>query len=149
MRRGEYFDMDFPPVTTTNVPQHHIDTVSKQRTPSPEDLCTCHDVSPARKKKVKISAEKLPAACTILEDPQDVIRHVQKMSKKAINVTPAHQPPHGSGPTLRPEDMSSTSFQVLQKQGISKVKTTDESTVTETPTFSKNGLISGHRSSEL
>ena len=29
MRRGEYFKLDFPPVTTTNVPQHHIDTVSK------------------------------------------------------------------------------------------------------------------------
>ena len=97
MRRGEYFDLDFPPVTTTNVPQHHIDTISKERTPSLEDLCTCCDVSPARKKKVKISAEKLPAACTIFEDPRDVIRHVQKMSKTAINMTPAHQPPHGPG----------------------------------------------------
>ena len=113
-------------MTTTNVPQHHIDTVSKQRTPSPEDLCTCRDVSPARKKKVKISGEKLPAACMISEDPRDVIRHIQKMSKTAINVTPAHQPPHGPGPTPGPEDMSSASIQVLQKQGTSKVKITDE-----------------------
>ena len=126
MTRGEYFDLDFPPVTTANVPQHHIDTVSKQRTQSPEDLCTHRDVSPARKKKVKISAEKLPAACMISEDPRDVIRHVQKMSKKAINMTPAHQPSHGSGPTPRPEDMRSASIQVLQKQGLSKVKTTDK-----------------------
>ena len=126
MRRGEYFELDFPPVTTTNIPQHHIDTISKQRTPSPEDLCTHSDVSPARKKKVKISGEKLPAACTISEDPRDVIRYVQKMLKTPINVTPAHQPPHGPGPNLRPEDMSNTSTQVLQQKGTSKVKTTDE-----------------------
>ena len=113
-------------MTTTNAPQHHIDTVFKQRTPSPEVLCTCCDVSPTRKKKVKISTEKLPAACTISEDPRDVIRHVQKMLKKVINMTPAHQPPHGPSPTLRLEDMSSASIQVLQKQGISKVKTTGE-----------------------
>ena len=113
-------------MTTTNVPQHHIGTVSKQRTPSLEDLCTRRDVSPARKKKVKMSGEKLPAACTISEDPRAVIRHVQKISKTAINVTPAHQPPHGPSPTLRLEDMSSASIQVLQRQVTSKVKTTDE-----------------------
>ena len=82
-------------------------------------------MSPARKKKVKISGEKLPAACTISEDPRDVIRHIQK-TKTAVNVTPAHQPPHGPGPTPRPEDMSNASIQLLQNKGTSKVKTTDE-----------------------
>ena len=83
-------------------------------------------MSPERKKKVKISGEKLPAACTILEDPRDVIRHVHKMSKAAINVTPAHQPPHGPTLTTRPQDMSSVTVKQIQKKPTLKLSHHDE-----------------------
>ena len=56
-----------------------MDTVVKKRTPSPDDLCTHLGVSPPKKKKkVKISPEKLPVACTISEDPRTVLCHVEK-----------------------------------------------------------------------
>ena len=59
MRMGEYHELDFPPVSSTNVALKHMDTVMKERTPSLEDLCTRCDVSASKKKKkVKISPEK-------------------------------------------------------------------------------------------
>ena len=109
MRMGEYHELDFPPVSSTNVALKHIDTVVKERTPSPEDLCTRCDVSPPKKKKkkLKISREKLPAACTISEDPRAVLWHVEKRMKTHINLTPAHKPPPAPSVSPKPRDMTS------------------------------------------
>ena len=106
MCRGEYRDVDFPPVSTLHVPMKPLmeHAIQKERTPSPVDLCTTPK-SPV-KKKFK-SAEKLPAACTVSEDPRDVLRYVHKSSKESLKIAPAHQPPPPSpSVTSKPRDMT-------------------------------------------
>ena len=119
MRMGEYHELDFPPVSSTNVALKHMDTVVKERerTPSPEDLCTHLDVSPLKKKKVKISPEKLLAACTISEDPCTVLRHVEKRVKTSVNLTPANKP--SPAPSISPKARDMTSPVQLTENGKS------------------------------
>ena len=137
MHMGEYHELDFPPVSSTNVTLKHIDTVVKERTPSPEDLCTRRDVSPPKKKKkVKISPEKLPAACTISEDPHAVLRHVEKRMKTNINLTPAHKPSPAPSISPKPRDMTSP----VQLMGNGKSPCTEPSMSLQTGMSSLHAL---------
>ena len=133
MRMGKYHELDFPPVSSMNVALKHMDTVVKERerTPSPEDLCTRLDVSPLKKKKVKISPEKLPAACTISEDPRAVLQHVEKRVKTSVNLTPAHKP--SPAPSISPKARDMTS--PVQLTGNGKSPCTEQAMTRE---WSKN-----------
>ena len=86
MRIGEYIEVKFPPVVCTIFPQKPIES-TKERTPSPVDLCT---MKHSEKKKFPKSIPKLPASCTISEDPRDVLRYVPKSTTMQLKLTPAH-----------------------------------------------------------
>ena len=70
MRVGEYREVQFPPVATTVVTQKPIDT-AKCRTPSPVNLCTTTKLP--EKMTFHKAPEKMPASCTVSEDPRDVL----------------------------------------------------------------------------
>ena len=63
MHIGEYQEVKFPPVVSTIVPQKPIES-TKERMPSL--VCT---MKHSEKKKFPKSIPKLPASCTVLEDP--------------------------------------------------------------------------------
>ena len=87
MRVGEYREVQFPPVAKTVVTQKPIE-MAKCRTPSPVNLCTTS--KPPEKSKFHKAAEKMPASCTVSEDPRDVLRYVSKSTPTQLKLTPAH-----------------------------------------------------------
>ena len=87
MRVGEYREVQFPPVATTVVTQKPLET-AKCRSPSPVDLCTT--TKPPQKTKFHKAAEKMPASCTVSEDPRDVLQYVSKSTPTQLKLTPAH-----------------------------------------------------------
>ena len=86
MRVGEYREVKFPPVLSTIVAHKPMEAM-KERTPSPVDLCTTKH---SEKKKFPKSVPKLPASCTISEDPHDVQRYVPKSTTMQLKLTQAH-----------------------------------------------------------
>ena len=142
MRRGEYCDVDFPPVSTLNVPMKPLmeHAIRKERTPSPVDLCTTPK-SPV-KKKFK-SAEKLPAACTVSEDPHDVLRYVHKSSKESLKIAQAHQPPPSPSVTSKPRDMTKS---LIEEEAWKSAEITKDDT---SMLFRRRYGMSGHVSAAI
>ena len=89
MRRGEYKEVTFPPVPSMIVTQKPMEP-TKERTPSPVDLCTTSQQKEKKKKLPKVQG-KMPASCTVSEDPRDVLHYVPKSSMTQLKLTPAHQ----------------------------------------------------------
>ena len=87
IRVGEYREVQFPPVATTVVTQKPLET-AKCRSPSPVNLCTT--TKPPQKTKFRKAAEKMPASCTVSEDPRDVLQYVSKSTPTQLKLTPAH-----------------------------------------------------------
>ena len=87
MRVGEYREVLFPPVATTVVTQKPID-MAKCRTPSPVNLCTTTKLP--EKTTFHKAAEKMPASCTVSEDPRDVLQYVSKSTPTQLKLAPAH-----------------------------------------------------------
>ena len=142
MRRGEYRDVDFPPVSTLNVPMKLLleHAIRKERTPSLVDLCTTPK-SPV-KKKFK-SAEKLPAACTVSEDPRDVLRYVHNSSKESLKIALAHQPPPSPSVTSKPRDMTKSLIEEEARKSASITK--DDTSML----FRRQYGMSGHVSAAI
>ena len=87
MHIGEYCEVKFPSVVSTIVTQSPIETM-KEKTPSPVDLlCTTKH---SEKKKFRRSVPKLPASCTVSEDPHDVLRYVPESTTAQLKLTLAH-----------------------------------------------------------
>ena len=87
MRVGEYREVQFPPVATTVVTQKAIDT-AKCRTPSPVNLCTTTKLP--EKMTFHKAAEKMPASCTVSEDPRNVLQYVSKSTPTQLKLAPGH-----------------------------------------------------------
>ena len=87
MRRGEYREVEFPPVKSTQVPQKPMDVKQKEHTPSPVDLCT---KTSEKKTKIKKTVKQVTAPCMVSEDPREVLRHVTKPQTRDEHLTPAH-----------------------------------------------------------
>ena len=116
MRRGEYREVTFPPVPSMIVTQKPMEP-TKERTLSPVDLHTTLQQTEKKKKLPKVQG-KMPASCTVLEDPRDILCYVPKSSMTQLKLTPAHQsfdgphtnptPAHVGGSlgtlTIRPPD---------------------------------------------
>ena len=92
MRRGEYHEVEFPPVASTLVKHKPVESTPKQRTPSPIDLCTTTKGTVKKKKSEEenTTPKKVIPLCAISEDPRDVLRGISKQKPSDLKLTPAH-----------------------------------------------------------
>ena len=92
MRRGEYHEVEFPPVASTLVKHKPVESTPKQRTPSPIDLCTTTKGTVKKKKSEEenTTPKKVIPLCAISEDLRDVLRGVSKQKPSDLKLTPAH-----------------------------------------------------------
>ena len=92
MRRGEYHEVEFPPVASTLVKHKPVESTPKQQTLSPVDLCTTTKGTVNKKKSEEenTTSKKVIPLCAISEDPRDVLRGVSKQKPSDLKLTPAH-----------------------------------------------------------
>ena len=94
MRRGEYKEVEFPPVTIATQKSSIFNPILKERTPSPMDLCTIVRSTEAVKPK-EVATKFITSS--ISRDPFDDIPHLKSQKPHDTRLIAAHQ----TKPSLR------------------------------------------------
>ena len=88
MHRGEYKELDFPPMPVHNQKSTTLVGPIKGHTPSPVDLCTTQWPASTTEKQEK-KRKFVPA--TFLHSLFDDIRHIKNRTTEDTQITPTHQ----------------------------------------------------------